>query len=398
MPEPPGALRSVLLCPGLPTMVRGGNDLRNRALVAALAHLGPTGAIGLRHDVDPTVPRGLGATWWRSLSVPALSAEAMNAAGTAWLAESDGHPSDAWWSPEADAALSDLLDEIRPDVVVLSEALMQRYAETARRHGARVVLDLPSLHSMTAEIASAELDPRTRLLRRLLAERSCRLEEAALTGTDEVWVCSPVDQAALVERGVGAPVHLVPNVVEVPVMVAPLPDVPLLVFPGSFSFPPNHHAALRLITSILPGVRAEVPGVRLALIGGGATADLATAATSDGVELVGPVPDTRPWFDAAAVVPVPLTEGGGTRMKILEALAHGRPVVTTPKGYEGLDLRPGIELLEGSTDAELVTGIVAVLRSRERAASLGSAGREAVRARYSLPVLADLVRTLFAHR
>ena len=295
--------------------------------------------------------------------------------------------------------MSDLLDEIRPDVVVLSEALMQRYAETARRHGARVVLDLPSLHSMTAEIAAAELDPRTRLVRRLLAgaERSARGGSPS-PATDEVWVCSPVDQASSVERGVGAPVHLVPNVVEVPVVVAPLPDVPLLVFPGSFSFPPNHHAALRLITSILPGVRVEVPGVRLALVGGGATADLATAATTDGVELVGPVPETRPWFDAAAVVPVPLTEGGGTRMKILEALAHGRPVVTTPKGYEGLDLRPGIELLEGTTDAELVTGIVAVLRSRERAASLGSAGREAVRARYSLPVLVDLLRTLFAHR
>lgn len=388
-------LRSLIVCVGLPTVVRGGDDLRVRALATALASSGPSGVVGLRADGRVAPPEGVPATWWRSLGVDRLDAASLNRPDPGWMARPGGHPTDHWWGPDTEAALDAALLEARPDVVVLSELPLGAAIPTVRRRVARVVLDLAALHStMEAEIAASDPDPRRRLARRLLADRSRVLEDRALAQADEVWVCSPFDRDVLVARG-GPPVRLVPNVVTVPDRVAPLPSEPRLLFPGLLSFRPNHHAVLRLVTAILPQVRHEVPGATLAVVGAGAAPELVAAVTAaPGAELVGPVVDTGPWFDRAAVVPVPLREGGGTRMKILEALARARPVVATPKAWEGLPLQPGVDLWEAVTDEELVAGIVGVLRDPVCAAALGSAGRATVLAEASTTTLARQLRAL----
>jgi len=220
---------------------------------------------------------------------------------------------------------------------------------------------------------------------------------------DAVWVCSEHDRrrfAAL--HPASAPITVIPNVVDAdpdpdpdpdPTVgidrdaAAPSPRAPLLLYPGSFAYPPNADAAVWLLDELLPGVRRHLPTARLALVGADPPAHLlarADAAPTGAVEVTGLVPDTAPWFVAATVVPVALRAGAGTRLKILEAFAHGVPVVSTPKGWEGLDVEPGVHLLSAATTEELVAAIVDVHRDPEQAARRARHGREIVERRYKL--------------
>jgi polysaccharide biosynthesis protein PslH len=108
------------------------------------------------------------------------------------------------------------------------------------------------------------------------------------------------------------------------------------------------------------------------------------------------VPDTRPWLAGCDVVAVPLRHGGGTRLKILEALAAGCPVVSTAKGAEGLDVADGCELLLAETPGEIGAAIVRCLRDPQGAAEMGLRGRALVEARYSWAASAATVQAALA--
>jgi glycosyltransferase involved in cell wall biosynthesis len=130
-----------------------------------------------------------------------------------------------------------------------------------------------------------------------------------------------------------------------------------LVFVGNFTHPPNVDAALWLGSEIMPALRAQGTGARLTVVGPWAPASVRALACGD-IRVTGRVDEVRPYLEAAAVVLAPLRIGGGMRMKVLEALALGRPVVTTPRGAEGLEAAP-----EGAfAVAETATGFTDVVR------------------------------------
>src|SRR6185503_19513481 len=107
-----------------------------------------------------------------------------------------------------------------------------------------------------------------------------------------------------------------------------------LVFTGSMDWFPNEDAILFFIDAILPRVRAVVPGVTLSVVGRNPSAALRAAAERAGLLVTGTVDDVRPYIDEALVYVVPLRAGGGTRLKIFEALAMGKAVVSTSVGAE----------------------------------------------------------------
>ena len=108
-----------------------------------------------------------------------------------------------------------------------------------------------------------------------------------------------------------------------------------LLFVGNFTHPPNRDAARWLVGELMPALRARYPTARLTVVGSPVPVDLAAESGAE-VEFVGDVPFVRPYLERACVVVAPVRLGGGMRMKVLQALAHGKAVVTTSLGAEGL--------------------------------------------------------------
>lgn len=157
-------------------------------------------------------------------------------------------------------------------------------------------------------------------------------------------------------------------------------DGPVLLFQGSFDWEPNADAAAWLTREILPLVRAKVPGAR-AVLAGRATPGTAALAGPH-VEVTGAVPDMTPYLRAAALVVVPLRVGSGTRIKILEAFAHGVPVVSTTVGAEGIDAVPGEHLVLADTAEDLARHCAGLLTDPGRAAAMAAAARRLHAERY----------------
>lgn len=161
-----------------------------------------------------------------------------------------------------------------------------------------------------------------------------------------------------------------------------------LVFTGSMDWHPNEDAILYFIREMLPAIRREVPGTTLTVVGRNPGLQLQEVAREAGVEVTGTVDDVRPYVDAASVYVVPLRIGGGTRLKIFEALAMGKAVVSTSVGAEGLPLVQGEHYLCADEPAGFVAAVVALLRDPARRVSLGEAGRRLTEERYAWPQVA----------
>jgi glycosyltransferase involved in cell wall biosynthesis len=163
-----------------------------------------------------------------------------------------------------------------------------------------------------------------------------------------------------------------------------------LVFTGSMDWHPNEDAILHFIATTLPEVRRQVPDVTLAVVGRNPSGYLQKIGAAAGVQVTGTVADVRPHMADASVYIVPLRIGGGTRLKIFEALAMGKAVVSTTVGAEGLPIVPGEHYLRADTPADFARSVVALLGDADRRRALGQAGRRLVEARYSWGQIARL--------
>jgi glycosyltransferase involved in cell wall biosynthesis len=393
-----------IVLPHLPDRPRSGQDLRHHALVRALGQLGEVHVFGLCHRPDPGSPPWPGVATWACSSDPALSAAHFTTVGHEWMAREDGHPSDHWFDARAARELSSFLAAIGPASVVLGGLDLHGYLPSVRAAGAVVALDAPNVEAdvaaQNAELAAA---PQAVLVRRLVAERTARLEERVTSAVDQVWVCSDHDADRVRARYPdAAPTVVIPNVIDrEPLDGASRRDGagdPHLLFPGSLRYPPNADAATWLVDEIFPAVRTALPGARLSLVGADPGPDLRARARDDpaAIEVPGLVDDTAPWFARATVVPVPLRAGAGTRLKILEAFALGVPVVSTPKGHEGLAVTAGVHLRSAATTDDLVAAIVELHTDPMQARALAHRGRELVERRYSLAALIDALGDVVA--
>jgi polysaccharide biosynthesis protein PslH len=156
-----------------------------------------------------------------------------------------------------------------------------------------------------------------------------------------------------------------------------------LVFTGAMDWYPNEDGILDFVDTTLPLVRREVPDVTLTIVGRNPSERLRAACNLPGVAVTGTVDDVRPYVDEAAVYVVPLRIGGGTRLKIFEALAMGKAVVSTTVGAEGLPMVDGRHFIAADSPAEIARAVVSLLRDPERRKALGAAGRELVEQRHS---------------
>ncbi len=196
---------------------------------------------------------------------------------------------------------------------------------------------------------------------------------------------SEADRALLAARAPGADIRAIPTGVDTsyfhPNGAAEAPAT--LVFTGSMDWYPNEDAILYFLDAILPEVRREVPGVSLAVVGRDPTDRLRAAGSAAGICVTGTVSDVRPYVAEAAVYVVPLRVGGGTRLKIFEALAMGKAVVSTRVGAEGLPIVSDRHFLQADSPAAFAQAVISLLKDADRRRALGLAGRRLVEERYS---------------
>jgi sugar transferase (PEP-CTERM/EpsH1 system associated) len=156
-----------------------------------------------------------------------------------------------------------------------------------------------------------------------------------------------------------------------------------LVFTGAMDWFPNEDGIVHFVEAVFPRIRDAVPDASLTVVGRNPGPRVRRLAAAPGVRITGTVNDVRPYVDGAAVYVVPLRVGGGTRLKIFEALAMGKAVVSTTLGVEGLPLTPGTHFVQADDPAQFADSVVALLRDPARRRALGGAGRSLVEQRYS---------------
>jgi sugar transferase (PEP-CTERM/EpsH1 system associated) len=234
------------------------------------------------------------------------------------------------------------------------------------------------------------------LLRAYMGEqwrRMRRVEREQCLRFDHVVAVSPEDAAVFrqqygVERVSSVPTGVDTEFFRPSGTVAQKPAS--IVFTGSMDWMPNEDGMTFFVEEVLPLVERAVPDVTLMIVGRNPTARVkALAEGRPGITVTGTVPDVRPFLESAAAVVVPLRIGGGTRIKIYEAMGMERAVVSTTIGAEGLDVVDGAHILLADTAATFADAVIALLRSPERATAIGHSAAEHVRTHFGWASVAE---------
>jgi polysaccharide biosynthesis protein PslH len=251
--------------------------------------------------------------------------------------------------------------------------------------GAAIVLDE---HNIEYEILRRMSDGERTALRRFFSAIECRkfrrIEQRWWRQVDAVALTSEREVPAVAEHAPQTATAVVPNAVD-PEHFAPGPaavDPDSIVFMGTLGYRPNIDAVEYLLEEVLPTVCRLHPQATLTIVGQGEKSDL-DRFRRPGVVVTGRVPDVRPYLARAAVTVVPVRIGGGTRLKVVEALAMGKAVVSTTLGCEGLAVIDGEHVLLADDAAGFAAAILRVLADPDEGRRLGSAGRALVVDHYS---------------
>jgi len=189
------------------------------------------------------------------------------------------------------------------------------------------------------------------------------------------FVCSERDRRHLRELGAGPAVVTLPNAAEIPAEVYRVSAEPTILFLGAYNYGPNSEGAERLISRILPLIRKRVPEASVLIAGKEPECIPSYLARPEGVEFLGFVPDLAALYRRTRLVCTPISGGGGTRVKLIEAAGYGKPIVATTIGAEGLDFDDEHEILIADADEAIAESCVLLLRDDELCCRLGCAAR-----------------------
>ena len=254
-------------------------------------------------------------------------------------------------------------------------------------------------HNVEAEIwrrhADNAANPVSRFLLGQQWRRMLRFERDALARFNLVLAVSNADRQTFARLYPGAlqrPAHVVPTGVDT-AFFAPGPAESTvrrahLVFTGSMDWLPNEDGMLYFVRDILPRIRQVEPETTLSIIGRAPTPAVKRLADQPGIEVTGRVDDVRPHIASGSVYVVPLRIGGGTRLKIFEAMAMGKAVVSTTVGAEGLPVTHGQDVLIADEPARFAQAVVHMIRDVDDRRRLERAARQLVVDKYDWSAVA----------
>jgi glycosyltransferase involved in cell wall biosynthesis len=398
-------MTSLVLTHYRPHKPASGAPLRNWQNIRALATFGPVDVVTV--GVEDTSEAIDGVREWVPFSLADRST--WNRIKTACSPVRPGiYPGiDLYYSTHVKKWLRGRSSSRPYEVAVIETIALAAYLSDLKRAARRVVFDAHNIEgvlqpALDAGVSDDEARMAQTVKQWLLARRLVSAERRVITGADLVWACSDHDAHQIDQRyGRQAGVTVVPNGVDLAAYrradAPPLdPDwsrLPVtLVYPGLFSYRPNEDAALRLIGDVVPAVRALGFQARAVLVGRNPTPAMIDAARRDpAVQVTGAVESVVPYLEQPCVVTLPITLGSGTRLKIVEAFAAGRPVVTTAKGVEGIDAVDGTHLLVREDPQAIASAVIELWTRPEMRVPLCTTAFELARDKYSWSAAADRI-------
>lgn len=276
-----------------------------------------------------------------------------------------------FFSREFQRAVDEALARFRPDVVQIESPFLLPYAPT----GVPVVL-----RSLNVEFRIWE-----GLKLRWIASSLRRYETRMLNEVDAIVPISDDDANDFRSLGCTKPIHVVPCGVVLPTPASQLPTPGTIGFIGSLDYRPNQDAVMWIVNELWPRIVSRVPEVKLSIAGSSPPDWLRREVEQRGIDFQPNVPDPNAFVRGLAVVLAPIRAGGGMRIKILEAMALGKPVVATTLGASGMDAKHVV--IADHPDA-FADEIAHLLRDPEAASRLGAAGRDHVARAYDSDTLA----------
>jgi glycosyltransferase involved in cell wall biosynthesis len=411
-------MRVLQLCPRMPWPPHDGGRVAMLQIARGLA------AAGVEVEVlslDPAKHRADPAEARRALAPVPLEAVAVDTSaylraalaarrlGVPWLVA-------RFWSPRFAARLAERLRARPVDVVHLESPFLLPYLPAIREASdAPVALRAQNVElRIWEQLAAGERRPlRRRLLGRLAASLAA-WEVAALGRCDAVVPISPEDEAELAALGVRRPSFVLPCGVDLDEWPAPggesgatgtgpaaaAVDPWSLYFVGSMRYLPNRQAVEWIVERLWPLLAAREPRLTLTVAGSDLPPTLAARLAAAGIAAAPDVGDLRAFAAPFGAMIAPLFSGSGMRIKLLEAMALGKPVIATRVGARGLAVTPGVDALLADDPAGFADAVVRCARDRDLAARLGAAARRLIEERYDArrltAGLADFYRGLAA--
>ena len=250
-------------------------------------------------------------------------------------------------------------------------------------------------------LAKETKNPVKKLIYWTQAKAFSRCERESCGEFSAATCVSANDQELLNRTCPQLPVHVIANGVDLDLyQVSEVIEEPeTLIFTGSMDWYPNEDAVTFFLKSILPHVRQSYPNVRMLVVGQHPTDKLRQmvelANTNSEVIITGRVDDVKPYINRASVYVVPLRIGGGTRLKILEALALRKAVVSTTIGAEGLNLVDQQEIVLADQPDQFARAVIELLDDAQHRRSLGEKGRERVEKNYGWPAIVENLRQVY---
>ena len=304
------------------------------------------------------------------------------------------------FDPSIRAAVVDAIAQVSPDAIVAAQLGAMVYVpprvyvsprpephylrpELVEGRPAPVLFEEVEIGSMHRRLAAQA--PLKRIRAALTFAKHCNLVKDLLRRADAFTCVSPGELGA-VRRCCSPKMSgtVVPNGVDTHHFTPANhhPEDGALLYNGALTFGANLDAVRYFASEVYPILRVRRPEARLRVTGRVDGVDLTGIADCPGVELTGYVKDIREVLSRSAACIVPLRQGGGSRLKILEAMAAGAPVVSTSVGAEGLDVEPGRHLLIADTPEEFADAVTRVLTDPDLASRLSAEARDLVERRY----------------
>jgi len=318
-----------------------------------------------------------------------------------WLRRSWAGPSNSIVG-QTHHILQDLLSKQKIDAVILEHLEGMTLAPLIKRLSpkTRIILDAHNVdHLLFKQENEARMSP-DRVSSKELRKKYQRIEETEKSLSkhiDAFWACSDIDRNILEDLNVDLPGYTIPNGVDCAAMTFRNDSgldhtAPIILFCGSLGYESNRDGLNWFANECWPLIKAELPSVRLCVVGqGGQRDDYRLLIQDSNVDFIGEVESTLSFYQKANISICPLRIGSGTRLKVLETLSVGTPCVTTPLGCEGIELIDREHALLASNADEFASQCIHLINEKKLAEYISEKGRKFVEERYDWPVIGEMM-------
>ena len=300
-----------------------------------------------------------------------------------------------YYSPEMVAALKEVLSGSKYDVIVLESIHMAGYRKELAEwgNGALLVYDWHNIESELMERFVAQKGPLLKRIYALETARRLRRLEKKIGSSGAMHIVCSGREKKKIEGWIGpGELEVVANGMDVEGITAATgltAERNRILFVGSMDYHPNVAGATFFARRIWPEIWRQKPELTFTIVGSRPTAAVLELGKLGGVEVTGTVESVAPFYREAALVVVPLFEGGGTRLKVVEAMAAGVPVVSTELGAEGISARDGEDLILLGPEGDWAGAVTGLLEDEARWLRIGGNGRRLAETSYDWKLIGE---------